>query len=404
MNTNKSCHSRRQFMGLVGAGYAGVMIQGSMKPVPAAVKILNQQEGMAYRRLGQTELMVSEVCFGGSPAPVERVLHEAIERGVNYIDTSSVYQNGNSELIIGKCIKGRRDEIIITTKFHPSKAETADDLIKEAEGSLKRLGVDHVDMMLVHQVRSPEQAAEEKVLSAFERLKKDGKIRFMGVSVHRNVMDILPKIIKTDKYSMAMINYNSYSSVYKNKKPSEDLYADSGFNTLFDMAQKHDMGIIAMKVQGGGNNQKLDKFLTGDTTAAQAKIKWALSRPEVASVCSRMTNVEHLRENLGAIDQKLSMSEEGALKEYCLADSEETCRMCGACEKVCVRGLKISDILRYRMYAYNYGELHLARQKYARLPNKNSFTSCTDCGRCETACPFGVDIRQGIRTAHEMLA
>jgi hypothetical protein len=159
---------------------------------------------MTYRRLGRTDLFLSEIGLGGSPPPPEPVFRRAIEMGVNYVDTSSVYLNGNSERRIGEVLRGSRGKFHIATKFHFSRGwqDNRDALIREAEGSLQRLRTDYLDILLAHNVVSARVVEHEEMLAAFETLKKQGKVRYTGVSCHRNPVEVLTSAIRGGRYDM----------------------------------------------------------------------------------------------------------------------------------------------------------------------------------------------------------
>jgi hypothetical protein len=117
--------NRRDFMKVSAIGLMGtqMMLEGcaSFQPKTTRVPKRIRKGNLYYRRLGRTDMVVSEISLGGSPVPPEPVFRKAIEMGVNYFDTSAFYSNGNSERKIGKIIKGRRDSFYVTTKFRPFK-------------------------------------------------------------------------------------------------------------------------------------------------------------------------------------------------------------------------------------------------------------------------------------------
>ncbi|WGW11525.1 aldo/keto reductase [Saxibacter everestensis] len=161
---------------------------------------------MDYRSLGRTGMHVSPLCLGammfgawGEPdhdASV-RIIHRALDAGINFIDTADVYSQGESEEIVGKALAaGRRDDVILATKFHSpmdvAMGESGGDpnkrgnsrrwIIREVENSLRRLGTDWIDLYQVHR---PERETEvEETLSALTDLRQQGKIRAFGSSTY----------------------------------------------------------------------------------------------------------------------------------------------------------------------------------------------------------------------------
>ncbi len=159
---------------------------------------------MDYRGLGTTGMQVSPLCLGammfgawGEPSHDEsvRIIHRALDAGVNFIDTADVYSQGESEVIVGKALAGgRRDGVILATKFHgpmdvPMGARGGDPnqkgnsrrwIVKEVESSLQRLGTDWIDLYQVH--RHDRGTDFEETLSALTDLQRQGKIRAFGSS------------------------------------------------------------------------------------------------------------------------------------------------------------------------------------------------------------------------------
>jgi aryl-alcohol dehydrogenase-like predicted oxidoreductase len=151
---------------------------------------------MKYRKLGRTGLEVSPLCLGammfgawGEPDHDTsiKIIHTALDAGINFIDTADVYSAGESETIVGTAIKGRRDDLVIATKFHgpmgadPNRKGNSRRWIMTAcEESLARLGTDHIDLYQVHR---PEPGVDvEETLGALDDLVHQGKVRYIGSS------------------------------------------------------------------------------------------------------------------------------------------------------------------------------------------------------------------------------
>ena len=151
---------------------------------------------MQMRPLGKTGVQVSEYCLGammfgpwGEPDHDEcaRIVHRALDAGINFIDTADVYSAGESEVIVGEVLKGRRDDVVVATKFF---APMGDDvnmrggsrrwIMREVEASLERLGTDHIDLYQIH--RPADGTDLDEILGAFSDLVHQGKIRYFGHS------------------------------------------------------------------------------------------------------------------------------------------------------------------------------------------------------------------------------
>ena len=243
---------------------------------------------MTYRRLGRTDLMISEIGLGGSPPPPEPVLLQALERGVNYIDTSSSYSGGNSERLIGRVIKGRRDKVHVASKFHFGRRgqDTRDGLVREAEGSLSRLQTDYLDILLVHNASSAQEVEHEEVLSAFETLKKEGKIRYTGVSCHLDPVGVLTPAIRSGRYDMITVAYNAYSGTHVEKEKVYDDYLKvSGIGKVLGLAKENDVGVVAMKTQAGVYWDRAHTRLIN----MKAALKWVLQDESVHTTIPAMS-------------------------------------------------------------------------------------------------------------------
>ena len=152
---------------------------------------------MEHRQLGRTGVSVSKFCLGammfgawGNPDHDEsiRIIHAALDAGVNFVDTADVYGHGESEEIVGKALAGgRRDDVILATKFHNAMGEDPNQqgnarrwVIRAVEHSLRRLGTDWIDLYQVHRL-DPRTDIEE-TLSALSELVHQGKVRYIGAS------------------------------------------------------------------------------------------------------------------------------------------------------------------------------------------------------------------------------
>src|SRR5438874_1437017 len=151
---------------------------------------------MKMHSLGSTGVQVSEHCLGammfgkwGNPDHDDciRIVHRALDAGVNFIDTADVYSEGESEEIVGKAIAGRRDDVVLATKVHAQMGSDPNTrgnsrrwIQREVENSLRRLGTDWIDLYQVHR---PDEAADvDDTLGALSDLVHPGKIRYAGSS------------------------------------------------------------------------------------------------------------------------------------------------------------------------------------------------------------------------------
>jgi aryl-alcohol dehydrogenase-like predicted oxidoreductase len=151
---------------------------------------------MEHRSLGRTGVSVSPLCLGammfgawGNPDHDEsiRIIHRALDAGINFIDTADVYSRGESEEIVGKALKCRRDDVVLATKIHGPMGDDPNQrgnsrrwIAKEVEASLRRLGTDWIDLYQIHR---PEQDTDiDETLGALTDLVRQGKVRYIGSS------------------------------------------------------------------------------------------------------------------------------------------------------------------------------------------------------------------------------
>ena len=402
--------SRRGFLRST-AGFAALLAsraagQGADVPAeagaPGPVFARERRGDMTYRRLGRTNLMISEVALGGSPQPDEPLFRQAIDRGINYIDASPAYGKGNCERVIGQVTQGIRDRFLITTKIHPDIYPTAAEMIGQVEDSLQRLSTDYVDILQIHGAGSAEMLDREEVLSAFDTLRGQGKIRFTGLTCHADPVTVCGHAIDSGHYDVITVAYNAYAaerqgSVY------DDFLSECGIAGLIGRAVEHDVGAIAMKSQAGGDLQNLAPFSAEGVSLAQAKLRWVLSNPSLTAVITEIVTEQQLDEDLAVVGTPPSDAEQAALGCHVAATWSSVCRMCGLCSQACPQGVAVADILRYERYYTGYGRPSEARVAYAALPESKRGSACSGCGTCEQVCRYGLRVRERVAQAHRTL-
>ncbi len=372
--------TRRNFLKRTAAASALVSLSDLSNPLIAEtpttadkeVEWRNRQNEMAYRRLGRTGFMVSEVVMGGNEIRPDRYEHilMALDMGLNYIDTSPAYGRGGSELGLANIIKARpRDSFFLTSKVSvwddhrnqkfrsifdslPEQKQAqllqkmrdelhrrgvvADDylvnyfgsqrgeleaamlsnvmeeeygnridrpqtykqtILDSVEASLKRLGTDHLDIIMCpHGASSPEELNHPEIFEAFDILKKAGKVRHLGVSSHSDPAGVLKAAVDSEMYSMAMVAYNVANHRFMRE--------------AIKSAKGNDFGVIAMKVAravhpgpGRGTPKpqrvaKLQSEVAGQWSIPQKAYLWGLNNDSLSAVISNMVDDKQVKENL----------------------------------------------------------------------------------------------------------
>ena len=195
------------------------------------------------RTLGRTALKLPIVSMGVMNADVPGILRRSYELGIRHFDTAAVYQNGRNEEMVGSVIKemGIRGKVVISTKQGTrASAQTSPDAKKRfidgVDASLRRLQMDHVDILYHHGVDSADHAKAEAPIEALQSLKKDGKTRFIGISTH-NTVEVLNAVIPLNVFDVALVTLN-YTMAHDAEKLA-----------TIEKAAKSGIGIVAMKTR-----------------------------------------------------------------------------------------------------------------------------------------------------------
>jgi predicted aldo/keto reductase-like oxidoreductase len=389
--TRKSGINRRTFIKAGMAGTAAALIAP-----PALAESLRQMAAAeqsafpkpVYRTLGRTGLKVTVVSFGAMLTPEPEVIRVAIEQGVNYIDTARKYMNGKNEEIVAKAIKGMRDKVYIATKTL-SDSKTKADIIRDVDTSLKTLGTDYIDVIQLHNVTGKERIFIAETREALTQLKKQGKVRFCGVTTHKNEAEVLNALVDDPErfFDTCLVKYN-----FKSEKD---------VSAAIDRAAAAGIGIIAMKTQVGG----YDTNGLGKISAHQAALKWVLQNPKVTMAIPGMRDMTHLKEDIAVMGMSFTYADLRRLDRYAEAIAPFYCSFCGSCESGCSRGVEISTVNRALMYAEGgYRDISLARATYAELPLKATAAACVECEGCTARCVNGLDISAKMERARGVLA
>ncbi len=311
--------SRRDFNRSLAALAAGAMVGGT---ATAAGKPLDKV------RFGKTDLLVTRYSQGtafrqlprNDNPQTRRVLHRCLDVGINFFDSAEAYSWGESEKLLGRVIKGRRDKVVLCTKAAPSRAPVKDPktnkfklgqpltftrkvLAQKCEGSLKRLGTDHLDLFLLHDDDGKTPPAE--IAESMDRLVKAGKVRYWGLSNFS--ADNLQRFV-------GLPQKNSRSRV----SGTEDYFhIAAGLRMPTDLLKvvgNAGLGILAFSPQDCGRLSPgrkenaaygslvatLDEVAAElNTTRPRVLIAWSLANPAVTSVLGGAESVAHVDDNIG---------------------------------------------------------------------------------------------------------
>ena len=302
---------------------------------------------MKYRYLGNTGVKVSELCLGammfgawGNPDHDDsvRIIHSALDAGINFIDTADVYSAGESEEIVAKAIRGRRDRLVVATKVHGSMGRDPNMsgnsrrwIIEECDHSLRRLGTDYIDLYQIH--RPDPHIDIDETLGALTDLVRQGKVRYLGSSTFP------PSQIVEAQWAAERRNRERFVC----EQPPYSMLVRGVEAEVLPTCQKYGMGVIPWSPLAGGwlsgkwrkgaegltsrraeripgrydlsdpaNQKKLDAAdalaqLAEDSgmTLIHMALAFVLRHPAVTSAIIGPRTAEHLQSQLGAVDVEL---------------------------------------------------------------------------------------------------
>lgn len=347
---------------------------------------------IVHRTLGKTGITLPVVSMGVMNADIPGLLRRAYELGICHFDTAAGYQRGRNEEMVGNVIKEMdvRDKVVISTK-QPSPSHTSNSaeakqrFIEGVEASLKRLQMDHVDILYHHGVDWIADAQAEGPLEALQTLKKEGKTRFIGISTHRTV-DILNEATRLNVFDVALVMLN-----YTMAHETETLAA-------IERAAKSGIGMVAMKTQAGGTvrpDSRLPKELP--PASQTALLKWALSHEFVTTAIPGFSTYEHLEQDFSvARNLAYTNEEEKFLVDKSFTAQAEFCQQCSQCRDDCPKQVDIPRLMRSHMYAVQYRNTGMAQAMLASTMPGHGLDACSGCDSCSVKCRNTVNIRRKI--------
>jgi aryl-alcohol dehydrogenase-like predicted oxidoreductase len=263
---------------------------------------------MKRRILGGTGISVSEYALGammfGSLGNTDhddsvRIIHRALDAGINFVDTADVYSSGESEEIVGKALKGRRDEVVLATKANFSMGPDANQsgnsrrwLVREIENSLRRLGTDHIDLYQIH--RPDPKTDIDETLSALSDLVRAGKVRAVGSSTFP-----AEQIVEAQWVSERRGHVR-----FRSEQPPYSILARGVEAAVLPTALKYGMGVLSWGPLSAGwlsgrYTDASDIDLTGSGRASLERHKFDPSVPENARKLQAVRELAKLAEEAG---------------------------------------------------------------------------------------------------------
>lgn len=375
---------------------------------------------MKYRKLGKTGVEVSALGFGcmrlptaendpNSPNITEgeaaRMLHSAIERGVNYVDTAYRYHSGASETFLRKALGGDyRQKVHLATKSPMMMIKTAGEFDRILDEQLGKLGVDHIDFYLLHALNAHTWGIvqREDILSHAEKAQKAGKIGHIAFSFHDSY-DVFASIVSGyDKWALCQIQYNIM-----------DVERQAGTKGL-ELAASKGLGVVVMEPLRGGKlavakpeAAAVMKKYGYDAALVELALRWVWNHSEVSLALSGMTTMEQLDANLMTVERALpdTLSESELklveeIREVYDRKAGIPCTACSYCTP-CPQGIPIPRVFSFYNESIIYEHSAESRRMYGLFGGE--VKNCTKCGACEKKCPQEIHIREWLEKAEAAL-
>ena len=306
---------------------------------------------MEYRRLGQAGVKVSRICFGaGVRGPLDeaqfvQAIERAIDLGCNFIDCANNYGKGESESILGRVIKGKRDDLVITSKVFTRTGPGPNDgglsryhIMREVERSLQKLQTDRIDIYYMHHVDPGTALAE--TLRTMEDLVRQGKVRYIGVS-NFNGARVVELLWTAERLGLEPIVclQNQYNLLHRRQIETDLLPVCRRFGLGLMTYSPLAVGLLSGRFRRGvpppANGFWTQSQLEGtlsergdqvvqtlidlaherDVTPAQMAIAWLLDHPEVTAPITGADRPEYVDEVFGALDIQLTSTEREKLDQ-----------------------------------------------------------------------------------------
>jgi len=390
--------SRISRRGFISSSVTGLAAAGFMGLSPGSVFAQEKKERgeIIYRTLGKTGLKIPIVSMGVMNSNNPEIIQASYEIGVRHFDTAARYQYGRNEQMVGNVIKklGVRDKVIIATKeMRPAQRSGDDiesaikDLKKQTEASLRRLNTEYIDILYIHSASSADEINNAGILEGMKVLKKEGKIRFSGVSTHESMAEIINEIASNGLYDVVLTAINVAMA------------DDADLLGAIEKAASKGIGIIAMKTQAGGqrlpNQDSLTEF--NSSTVATASLKWVLQNENITTSIPGYDNYRHMNEDFSvAYDLEYTDDEKKLLSDNDLQLGFGYCRQCRQCVATCPRGVDVPNLMRVHMYAAQYANFQHARMELESIQKDKSVAVCNSCPECMAECSNQVDIKSRI--------
>ena len=371
---------------------------------------------MEHRTLGKTGIRVSRLGFGAMRLPMVKIgdndyvdidaavdtLRHAFERGVTYVDSGFMYCSQESEIAVGRALRGLRDRVILNTKATKMRMRAPGDLRRMLEHQLCRLDVDYMDFYCFHGIGFDNfRETDRKTGWVKDMLKArdEGLVRHIGFSFH-DPPESLPKLVDLGLFEMVTCQYN-----YLDRKNADGI----------QYASERGLGVVVMGPVAGGKLAGMPGCLKDDSdldtsSAASLALRFVISHPGVDVALSGMGSRQMVDENLAAVEAGPLELDEVARIEQLLDKTAGLaklyCTECGYCMP-CPQGVNIPGRFDAMIYHKAYGMDELARNRYQAVRKTEQSNEgkgvCSECGACLEKCPQNIPIIDQLKETDQVL-
>ena len=378
---------------------------------------------MQYRQVPKNGDKLSALGFGAMRLPTKRMkideeratrqIRDAIDCGINYIDTAAPYHGGESERFLGRALQGGyREKVKLATKLPPFSVKIREDMDRILGIQLKKLQTDHIDYYLLHGLEASQwkKMFDLGVLEFLDSAKAAGKIRNAGFSFHGD-RKTFKEIIDAYDWVFCQIQYNFLDET--NQAGTEGLHYAAAKNIAVMIMEPLRGGMLAGKLPK--EVEQIYRDAGTKRSAAAWALRWVWNHPEVTVVLSGMNDENHIAENLKTCEDSLP----GSMTAGELATMEEVagtyrklirvgCTGCAYCMP-CPSGVNIPQCFSIYNDYYMGNNSLITRGMYGMMlmgamgASATDASLCRNCGKCEKACPQKIAIPEELKKVRSTL-
>lgn len=359
----------------VGTGVGAKAVDGLL-----ASRHATPGRGNYLRPLGTTGIEVSALTIGVNELQEPAVIRHALDRGINTIETSRIYNGGRAEETIGEAISGYpRDEIVLCTKIPRDSGYLP--VMQMVDASLRAMRTDYIDLLMIHGIHDDIRSHREPTEKALLDLKRAGKIRACGAATH-NLSQIVPLAMRERVHDVVLVFFNALS-------PAEDV-------ALLTRARASGIGLMAMKTHSG-----YPRAVGGAEMGAL--LRFVVSHGFIDTATVRMNSFADVEAFREAVQDPYSDEDAQTLSRLVASLDPVHCRSCYRCAGACAAGLAVPEVMRSLIYLDGYGNEDNARDHYTSVVRPGTGQSCRRCSPCRVSCPYGLDVGHRMRRAERVL-